>query len=786
MPANLLQSAFSGGEISPALYGRIDFYKYSISAKKLRNFIVRPFGGISNRGGLKLIGEIKNGKGARLIPFSYSLNEQYILELGEYYMRFWQLNDDGSLGLVLKNGAIYEEVMPYSEKDLETLTYTQLGNVMYFAHRDYPPKRLERFAADIWTLSDLKLNPQIQAPQLNSILLIGDHSNTNSITYKWDYCITAVDKNGEESIMSNALSVNGHPELNTARYVRLTFGLTSFPSGVIDNLNFKSIAYVYINNINTCSEIIHTREEFIQLFNSKVSNITASLHGSNGVKFTATNETAPNGTTIQIQITALHSSAQWYSVVLSGGTTQTDNSIEKYNIYRYTAGVYSWIAETKDSVFDDTGYQAYSEQNPPKLFTFFQSKNNYPGTVAVFQQRLCFAGTYNDPARIWLSRIAQYENFSVDDNLHDSSAIDVKIFSGRSITDIQHLIAGRDLTILARDSEWCLSGASGVSPLDLELTFQNRRGANKVCPIAVDNYIVYVGADGKSLRDLSYSLDANGYIGNDLTLLAKHFFDGFSLKSIGFQQNPNSLLWAIRNDGKLLGLTYLKEQDIFAWTLHETEGTFKDLIVIDTENKDRVFCIIQRENNFYLEEMQSPISTNETLSDAFYVDCGLSNTFSEEVTSVSGLEHLANKEVSLLIDGHAYLHQKVEADGVLKLPEKAKSITVGLPYQSFFQSLDMQTQLNNGTSFGRRRSISKIIIYFERSRGLLYGTDENNLFEAKERSSEKYNEPIQLYSGFKELHVAAGYDKEVNLFIKSIYPLPLNIMNFVEEVDFGN
>ena len=798
MLINTLQAAFLGGELSPALFGRVDFYKYAIGAKKLTNFIVRPFGGISNRGGLQFIGTIKDTEYARLIPFSYSLDQQYILEFGTEYIRFWQLNLDGSVGLVMKGDVPYEESTPYDGKDLKEVTFSQLGNALFLAHRNYPPKKLIRHAADLWTLSDLNFNPRINAPVLNSVALVGDHSS--SVTYHWKYCITAVNEDGEESTASNEIGVNGHPELTTARYIRLGFSLTSHPKALFDyidwgnytvNQNNKGFILgteLWIDGVlksqYTNSQYGDTKENFITRINSLQLGILASSSGETGICLEYTEGASFNGHSVQIIILTTQKSRS-YSAVFSGGIDETsDTQVAKYNIYRYTAGVYSWIGETKDTTFDDVGYSAFSEQNPPKLFSYFSDVNNYPGSVAVFQQRLCFGGTINDPGRLWLSRLGQYENFSTDDNLTDASAIDVKIYSGRALTDIRHLLAGKDLTILCRDSEWALSGDGAVTPLSLDVSLQNKRGANYVTPVGIDSYVVYVGADGQSVRDLSYSLNDNGYIGNDLTLLSKHFFDGFSIIAASFQQNPNNLLWLIRNDGKLLSLTYMKEQDIYAWSSHETQGAFKDVITLETATKDRLFFIIERNGTLFLEEMHNPISLNETIEDAFYVDCGLQKIFNTAIEEVSGLEHLNEKTVSCLLDGHAFLGLQIK-NGFLKLPIKAKNIVVGLPYEATFQSVDMQVALQNGSSYGRHRGISRFIIYLEQSRGLFYGTSLDNLFEAKERTTENYDTPTMLQAGFKELQVGSGYHKELNLFLLSKYPLPLNIMNFIAEVDYA-
>ena len=57
-----LQPSFNNGEISPLLYDRVDYQKFTSSVKSGKNMFVHPQGGMSNRAGTKMLGMAKKDK----------------------------------------------------------------------------------------------------------------------------------------------------------------------------------------------------------------------------------------------------------------------------------------------------------------------------------------------------------------------------------------------------------------------------------------------------------------------------------------------------------------------------------------------------------------------------------------------------------------------------------------------------------------------------------------------------------------------------------------------------
>ena len=89
-PLHTLAANFNGGEMTPLMASRFDSDKLRSGCRTLKNFIVRPYGGVFKRPGTQYVGAVKNSANpVRIIPFRRSTSTNYIIELGDFYMRLW-------------------------------------------------------------------------------------------------------------------------------------------------------------------------------------------------------------------------------------------------------------------------------------------------------------------------------------------------------------------------------------------------------------------------------------------------------------------------------------------------------------------------------------------------------------------------------------------------------------------------------------------------------------------------------------------------------------------------
>ena len=146
-------NSFSAGELSPRLMGRTDSPKYTNGAEVMENFIPLPHGGALRRGGTKHIAEVENSaEHQRLIPFEYSIDQTYDLEVGNQYIRFYT-ESAGEYGQVQSGGSAYEITAPWLDTEVDDIQYAQNADVMWLVHPNHPPQRLTRQGHTSWTLA---------------------------------------------------------------------------------------------------------------------------------------------------------------------------------------------------------------------------------------------------------------------------------------------------------------------------------------------------------------------------------------------------------------------------------------------------------------------------------------------------------------------------------------------------------------------------------------------------------------------------------------------------------
>lgn len=302
---------------------------------------------------------------------------------------------------------------------------------------------------------------------------------------------------------------------------------------------------------------------------------------------------------------------------------------QEYNIYKQKNGVFGYLGVAKGTSFVDDGLFPDVTETPPQDRNPFPTANDYPGVVSYYQQRQMFASSTANPEKVWMSRTGNYKNFSIRSPLQDDDAVTFTI-AGRQVNKIEHLLEIGNMLILTSGGEWLMLGdADGVvKPSAINLKQQGYTGSSSITPIVIGNNALYVQARGTICRDLRYDFQSDGYTGRDLTVFAAHLFDGYQILAWDYAQIPHSIVWTVRSDGVLLGLTYVREHEVWGWHRHDTDGQFEDVVAVPEGNEDTVYVVVRRTVNGvskrYIERF-APRATSQTLDikrDAFFVDCG--------------------------------------------------------------------------------------------------------------------------------------------------------------------
>lgn len=676
-----LQRSFSGGELSPEMFGRIDDAKYQSGLALCRNFITKPHGPAENRPGFAFVRAVKDStKKVRLIAFTYSTTQTMVIEVGAGYFRFHTMG-----ATLLSGGVPYEIANPYAEADLFDLHYVQSADVLTLTHPNHAPRELRRLGATNWQLTTIAFTPPISPPAAPSLSAAGH----TSVKYTYHYVVTAVDAEGvSESAASASASVGGN------------------------------------------------------LFET--------------------------GATVTIS---------WAAVT----------GASRYNVYKLQGGLYGYIGQTAGLSIVDDNISPDLGKTPPLFDTVFNAAGKYPGAVSYFEQRRCFAGTIDQPQNIWMTKSGTETNMSYSLPIRDDDRIAFRV-AAREANTIRHIVPLTQLLLLTSSAEWRVTSVNSdaITPSTISVRPQSYVGASNVQPVIINNTLIYGAARGGHVRELAYNWQASGFITGDLSLRAPHLFDTFDIVDMAYSKAPQPVVWFVSTSGRLLGLTYVPEQQVGAWHWHDTDGVFESCTVVAEGGEDALYCVIRRTIDGasvrYVERMASRQFNDQ--ADAFFVDCGA--TYSgAPADEISGLHWLEGKTVSILADGAVH-PPRVVTDGAITLDIEASKVHVGLPIEADLQTLPLAVQLQDSSfAQGRVKNVNKVWLRVYRSSGIFVGPSANELTEAKQRTTENYGAPPALKSEEIPLVLTPSWADSGQIFVRQSDPLPLTVVSMTAEVALG-
>ena len=236
-----------------------------------------------------------------------------------------------------------------------------------------------------------------------------------------------------------------------------------------------------------------------------------------------------------------------------------------------------------------------------------------PSVVAYNEQRRVFAGSRGAPATFWMSRPGQFTNFDVSDPTQDDDAITASLYA-QEVNIINALVPmSSGLIALTSGGAYLVSGGANdavITPSTIKAPPQAFSGAQALPPLRIGDHILYAQARGSAVRDLAYNFYSNNFTGQDISVLSGHLLEGRKIVQWAYAEEPNKLVWAVRDDGVLLSLTYLKEQEVYGWARHDTQGQFVSVCSIPEGREDAIYMVVQRYSptsgfTYYTERMAS-------------------------------------------------------------------------------------------------------------------------------------------------------------------------------------
>jgi hypothetical protein len=750
-----LTRSFASGEITPELFGRIDLQKRQEGLALCRNFITLPHGPAINRPGTEFVREVKNSAvTTRIIPFSYNNLQTFIIELGAGYFR-WHT---AGATLTYATPAAYVAGTTYAVGDM-----VSTGGVNYYS---------------------LQAGNIGHAPASNPTWWYALPSSPN--IYEIPNPYAAADLFDIHFVQSADVLTLVHPNYAPLELRRLgaTNWQTSTPNFTPPANTITSVAWTtQAGSAPTAASNAAVQYYYVLTTiaaNTLEESVASTAQGFQNVNF----DTAGNYLKATIVDSNPSANARYYVYkkiigVANGITVGPTNGFYGY------CGQAQKDADTGTYTFTDNNIIPDITRSPPLVdaTAAFASAGNYPGAVGYFQQRRIFAGTTNDAQRFWATRTGTESNMSYNIPVTSDNRVNVRIAS-REASTIRHVVAAGQLLLLTATAEWRCSAVGDVlTPGTINMSPQSYVGASNVQPVVVNNLVLYPAARGGHLRELSYAWQASSFVSGDISLMAPHLFDYQSVVDMAYSKGPIPVLWVVSTSGKLLGMTYVPEQQVAAWHQHDTgaSGVFESCAVVTEGSEDMLYVLVRRTINGSSKRYVERLHTRNfaTLADVFYVDAGL--TYSgAAATTISGLTHLEGQAVNVLADG-AVVTGKTVTGGQITLPTAASKVTVGLPITAQIQTPPLATQVDGSYGFGRQMNVNKVYLRYYRSAGFKVGPDFTNLEPATD-----FGSPATLQSGISEVSLTPTWSNAGGqVCVQQTDPLPLDISSLTIEASIG-
>ena len=539
MRQDVLSTNFSGGEISPRLYGRPDLAKYADSVKEARDVVVMQHGGVRGRPGTDYLGEVKDSsKLTRLVPFVRDQDNAYVIEMGDGYARFWK---DGAL-----IGAVYEITTPYATANIFEVDFTQGADTMFLALGTLPIYRLRRYADTRWVMEAAPFDPlpfdaigRRQAVQITLGALTGATTAT---------AVSAAFLAGD---VGRTIQHNG---------------------GEATITGFTSTTIVSVTVTSDFASVTLPGNAWVMTESPKTSCTPTDK------------EPIGKSTTLTLAADGWRSDDVGRFVVLNGGLLK----ITAYSsAVAVTARIEAVMTSTTAAEAD-----AWSLES-----AMWNAQDGYPASVTLHQQRLVTGGTSKYPQTIWGSRAGLYNDFTK--GVLDDDAYSFEL-SSDEVNPVQFLSSNRDLVVLTYGGEWVLTGGieKPITPTNVRATPQAKVGSAKVRPEQIDDDLYYAQRGLSALRTLGYAIDVGGYRSGEASTFSEHLVSG-GVEQISYQQSPERVQWVQKTDGSYLAVTVSREQAVRAFTLctPANDGVVESMATIPEGGEDKTYMVVRRTIN---------------------------------------------------------------------------------------------------------------------------------------------------------------------------------------------
>lgn len=583
MSDNVIQTSFSAGELSPNLNARVDFAKYRSGCATMRNFFVDYRSGASTRPGTEFIRPTQS-EFSRLVRFQQSTTVTYVLEFGHGYIRF------------VTQGSSVVEV----QSDIVDITRSGIARVDIGDTTGY-------IDFDMVFITDAT-----GMPQINNRYFIISNITATTMDLTDAYTESVVDSTSY-GVYTGGGAMKRVYTIATP-YEGQDLALLKFSQNAsVMNITHPLYPPYTLTLIDATNWVLEP-----VVFGASVEpppsiSVTSTGTGPVTYKYVVTSvddneqESPPSAvgsvsSTLDLRLDPGTNTVTWSPATGAVAYNVYGSSPSYAGLGGGVSGV-GFMGVTYDNQFQDSNIAPDFSQTPPVHENPFAGVN--PAVSSYFQQRLVYANGGGDLVQtFWASRVGASYNFDTSTPPQANDAITAELVS-LEVNEIKSMVPmPTGLIMLTTNGAWQVNGGAGgvatqggpITPITATATPQAYIGANDVPPIVVNFDILFVQAKGSIVRDLTFNLYQNIYTGNDISILSSHLFYGHTIHEWSYAEEPFKTIWCVREDGILLSLTLVKEQDMYGWARHDTRGNFKSVASVTEGQVDATYVVVERPN----------------------------------------------------------------------------------------------------------------------------------------------------------------------------------------------
>lgn len=437
----------------------------------------------------------------------------------------------------------------------------------------------------------------------------------------------------------------------------------------------------------------------------------------------------------------------------------------------------------------------------------FSVERGYPRTVAIHGSRLWFGGTDKEPQRIWGSILNDFENFKR--STYDDAAVSFRPAS-QSSNAINWMASYAEYLVLGTTvDEWTVTGSAGfITPLDFSIRRRSGYGSAYLPAQFFGESLIFVARDERHLLQVvpRTASGSEEWSAVNLNTLADHLIPpDEGIVQFAIQNSPVSILWAVLSNGALIGLTFERDQNVFAWHRHDLTpaangggggaesiaySPIKSIAVVPSKKSDHVYLLAYRYRGgtgpfsaATIERFHNEVF-ERNWSDAAYVDSYVNFETGVAVASVTGLNRMIG-QVPQIVNRVSWARvanaNLVATDGTLTVALPAGDYRIGIPFTSQLQGMRFDIPLRDGTSQGRNWKTNRVNLKIINSRG---GT----IADGAESSAKKEAIPFRGTTEFypekpvddeQEIAIRSTTRDGCDVIIETSEPYPLNIQSIV-------